>query len=109
MKFLIFYLLGLATPYMVKAGAQMTKEIKRRITNAKKQREDAKKAHGEYLIRKGFEMGYTKGKMDERYLSARPIGIDPEGVRPTGYITGRQEESRPRAYVLKGANYVVHN
>lgn len=109
MKFLIFYMLGLATPYMVKAGAQMTKEIKRRITNAKKQREDAKKAHGEYLIRKGFEMGYTKGKMDERYLSARPIGAEPEGVRPTGYIVSRQEESRPRAYVLKGANYVVHN
>lgn len=109
MKFLIFYMLGLATPYIVKAGMQMAKKTKRRISEVKKQREDAKKAHGEYLIRKGFEMGYTKGKMDERYLSARPIGAEPDGVRPTGYITSRQEESRPRAYVLKGANYVVHN
>lgn len=109
MKFLLIYALGLATPCIVKAGMQMAKRIKRRISKVKKQREDAKKAHGEYLIRKGFEMGYTKGKMDERYLSARPIGADPEGVRPTGYITGRQEESRPRVYVLKGANYVVHN
>ena len=109
MKFLLIYALGLATPYIVKAAAQMAKKIKRRISEVKKQRADAKKAHGEYLIRKGFEMGYTKGKMDERYLSARPIGAEPEGVRPTGYIVSRQEESRPRAYVLKGANYVVHN
>lgn len=109
MKFLIFYMLGLATPCMVKAAAQMAKKIKRRISEVKKQREDAKKAHGEYLIRKGFEMGYTKGKMDERYLSARPIGAEPEGVRPTGYITGGQGENKQRVYVLKGANYVVHN
>lgn len=109
MKFLLIYALGLATPYMAKVAAQMAKKIKRRISEVKKQREDAKKARGEYLIRKGFEMGYTKGKMDERYLSARPIGVEPEGVRPTGYIAGGQEEIKPRAYVLKGANYVVHN
>ena len=109
MKFLIFYMLGLATPCMVKAGMRIARKIKKYFSECKKAKEDAKKAHGEYLIRKGFEMGYTKGKMDERYLSARPIGAEPEGVRPTGYIVSRQEENRPRTYVLKGANYVVHN
>lgn len=109
MKFLIFYMLGLATPHIAKAGIKIMRKIKKYFSERKKAKEDAKKAHGEYLIRKGFEMGYTKGKMDERYLSARPIGAEPEGVRPTGYIVSRQEENRPRAYVLKGANYVVHN
>lgn len=109
MKLLIFYVLGLATPHIVKAGIKIIRKIKKYFSERKKAKEDAKKARGEYLIRKGFEMGYTKGKMDERYLSARPIGADPEGVRPTGYIVSRQEENRPRVYVLKGANYVVHN